>query len=263
MSALDWTEWQAEHEGDHKRRFRQALFASGALHVLAVGALLIAPEPEPLFLPQTITVDLVAAAPAPPAPAPPPEAAPEPPKPAPAPAPVAPPKPKVKILPKKPPAPAAKPVPKAKPEPVVRRARPKEMSYDDALAKLRDDLGEAAPVAPTQEAPKVAAVAPQAASQGSKGLVPPEVAAWILAVQRHVKSPSIYKMPPQFRNQGLQTVLEIDVGPDGSVLGEPRRLQSSGNPYFDDNAARAVLRADPLPVPPKPGKHTFVFTSEE
>ena len=245
-----------ERLADQRRQFfLQALGASTLLHLMILGGFAFAPSPPPVLIPAAITVDLVAALPAPPAP------------PAKAMAPPAPPKPKVKILPKEAPTPPAvakpKPKPKPKPEPVVaRRERPKELSYEDALAKLRNDVGEVPPRAATE----VQASVPSDSSvqQGSARtglLVAPELAAWNLAVMRHVRS--VWITPPEFRNRGLAAQLDIDLAADGRVVGKPQLVRSSGNPYFDDNAVRAVLRASPLPAPPKAGSRSLIFTSEE
>ncbi|MCH2184818.1 TonB C-terminal domain-containing protein, partial [Myxococcota bacterium] len=186
--------------------------------------------------------------------------------------PASPPKPKVKILPKRAPDPSppvAKPKPQPKPSPqsppkpapvLRRKPRPEEMSYEDALAQLRDDVGEAAP-----DAPKPAPASPQASAAAngvaSGAVIDPELAAWNLAVMRHVRS--VWITPPEFRDRSWAAQLEINLASDGRVLGSPRLVHSSGNPYFDDNAVRAIMRASPLPTPPQPGARTLIFTSEE
>jgi len=238
-------------------QMRSLLLLSAGGHILLVIALGLAPPPAPLRMPPVLTVDLVAALP----PAPAPEA----PAPAPVPAPAPAPKPKVKILPKKaPPAvvkPKAKAKPKPKPEPVLRRReRPKELKYEDALAKLRGEVD----AAPLLAAPAPAAAEAPAASSGrpTQGLrVSPELLAWHRAVKQHVRRAWI--MPPKFRDSGLAAELVIDVAADGTVLGQPELVASSGNPFYDDNAVRALVKASPLPAPPKAGRRTIVFTPEE
>ena len=247
---------------DQRRQFfLQALGASTLLHLMILGGFAFAPSPPPVLIPAAITVDLVAALPASPA------------SPAKALAPPAPSKPKVKILPKEAPTPPpvakTKPKPKSKPRPqsppepvVARRERPEELSYEDALAKLRNDVGEAPPLAATEvqaSVPLASSVQQGAARTGL--VVAPELAAWNLAVMRHVRS--VWITPPEFRNRGLAAQLDIDLAADGRVVGKPQLVRSSGNPYFDDNAVRAVLRASPLPAPPKAGSRSLVFTSEE
>jgi protein TonB len=257
VSALEPMDWLDELEDEQRRRMRSALVASGVGHLLLVASLWIAPSPEPFVLPQAITVDLVASLPA--APAPPaakPEPVPVPPKPAPPP----PPKPKVKLLPKEAPTPVARPEPKPEPE-IRRRERPKELSYEDALAKLRSEVPDTEPLVAPE--PVARAEAPSAASSSPRRGIPvaPEVAAWNLAVMRHIRSNFI--VPPEFRDSGLAARLVIDVADDGGVLGDPRVVGSSGNPYFDDNAVRTVKKASPLPPPPMAGPRTLIFTSEE
>ncbi|MDG2048737.1 MAG: TonB family protein [Myxococcota bacterium] len=266
MNSLQTLSWQDRLADQRRQRFQRAVIVSALFHLVIVAALGFAPDPPPLKMPSAITVDLVAAVPAPRAVATPKPAAPVPR------AQPAPPKTKVKILPKRAPdpvrpAPVVKPKPKPtaqsqpKPDPVIqRKERPKEMSYEDALAQLRDDIGEAAPAEPAPSTAKIAA--PSAASGVASGaLVAPELAAWNLAVMRHVRS--VWITPPEFRGRAWAAQLEINLASDGRILGSPRLVRSSGNPYFDDNAVRAVLRASPLPAPPQAGTRSLIFTSEE
>jgi TonB family protein len=259
--------WLGETDDASRRRFRLAVLGSLAAHVIVVVLLSFAPRPQAMLLSQAITVDLVAAVPSPPSAAP--KAAPAkpaPPKPAPPPPP---PKPKVKILPKEAPTPVVQakpkpePKPPPKPEPIVKRPeRPKELSLDDALAQLQGEVGEESLLAPPKQVVANAPVNPTPATSSRTGvLVSPEVAAWNLAVMRHIRS--VWITPPEFRRSGLAAQLEIDVAVDGRVLGSPKLVRSSGNPFFDDNAIRAVVRASPLPPAPKAGRRTLIFTSEE
>lgn len=70
-------------------------------------------------------------------------------------------------------------------------------------------------------------------------------------------------MPPEFRESELDAELVVEVAADGRVLGEPELVRSSGNPFYDDNAIRAIRKSSPLPPPPKAGKRTIIFKSEE
>ncbi|MDE0885524.1 MAG: cell envelope integrity protein TolA [Myxococcota bacterium] len=259
--------WVEEQRIEAGQQMRRLLVFSALAHVALVLALVLGPGPRPLRAPPALMVDLVAAlplaAPAPVAPAPPRKAPAEPAPAKPAPAP----QPKVKILPKRAPAAEAKPraKPRPKPEPVLRRrARPKELAYADALAQLRGEVGEPAPVAPSpaKAAPAPAAVEPAEVAAPSRGVrISPELLAWHVAVRRHVRA--VWITPPEFRNRGLAAELVIDLDAQGRVRGRPELVRSSGNPFYDDNAIRALVKASPLPAPPEAGRRTVVFSPEE
>ncbi len=266
LSTGHWIEEQRLEAGHQVRRL---VVFSALAHVALALALILAPGPNPLRAPPALTVDLVASLPlaAPPAPAPKAKAPARKVK-APAPKALAPaPQPKVKILPKQAPAAVTKPRPKARPEPkpepvLRRRARPKELSYADALAQLRGEAGELAPPTPSPATPAPSKIAPVEATAPSRGVrVSPELLAWHLAVRRHVRAGWI--TPPEFRNRGLVAELVIDLDAGGRVLGRPELVRSSGNPFYDDNAIRALVKASPLPAPPEAGRRTVVFTPEE
>jgi outer membrane biosynthesis protein TonB len=247
MAAL--TAWGADPEADHQRRMQRAILASLGGHVVLVGILLVGPgsSPMPVSMPPAITVRLMAALPAPP------QAA------KPAPAPVARPKPKLKILPKQAPPATARPRKKAEPEVVRRKPRPKEMAPEDAMAFLRQTAGEDAE--PLLKAPATAAPAvtsSMATSEGTRAAT--EADKFAIEVRRAIR-PN-WKVPDDFRRE-RGTLLEIDIGPDGRLLGPPRVLRSSGNPYYDDNTIRALERTPRLPVPPKPGPIQIFLTPEE
>ena len=250
--------WVQAQRIEAEQQMRRLLVFSALVHFALVLALALDSAPVPLRSPPSLTVDLIASLPL--ASPPPPAASPTP-TPTPAPAPAVRPKPKVKILPKRAPAALAKPKAKPKPAPAPvlrRRTRPKELAYDDALAQLRGEIGEAAP-APRAEAPAKAA-AP--AAQPSRGIkVSPELLAWHLAVKRRVRADWV--MLSEFRDRGLAAEVVIDVASDGRILGRPEIVTSSGNPFYDDNAIRALARSSPLPPPPKAGRRTLVFTPEE
>jgi len=250
-----------DFEVDPRRPRWQMWLASALGHLVLLSALVWVPASESTHFPQAISVTLLAAPPV----APPPAATPVR-KPAVKPAPKPPPPPprKVKVLPKQAPAATAKPRPVPRPEPAVqRKPRPEELSYDDALAKLRGELGENPPAAvvPVVKEMRVAAPSQTEATTAGGGRLSPEVAAWQLAVKRHVRR--VWITPPEFRESGLATELAIDVAANGSLLGRPELLRSSGNPFYDDNAVRALVKASPLPPPPVPGRQVLVFTPEE
>ena len=273
--------WQDELQLDHRRRLRNASLVSLALHVVVFAAFAISPPRSAPPMPAVLAVDLVAMPPgagAPPrprpAPTPPPKAAPEPaPEPV-APPPPPPPKAPVQVLPEEAPTRVRKVVPepekpkkivKAEPKPVQRPRRESELSYEDAMAALDDELGvdetsELLAPAPAREAPGEPADSSGEPGSSAGAVISPELAAWSLATRRRIQG--VWVTPPNFRGRGLATHLELRLSVTGEVIGEPRVLRSSGDPYFDDNAVRAVLKASPLPAPPQPGIQNFLFRSE-
>lgn len=253
------TRWLAEQHAADQRRFLHLLAGSFVAHVLFAFLLAFSPSRDPGPLPTVLSVDLVAM----PAPGAKPAARPAlaPPKPVPVAKPPAPPPkpiPKQVVLPKE--APSAVPRKQVAP-PVPKRAEP--VDYDDALSQLRDELGEATPseAAPSEDISDAELEATTAPAQSGGGVVDREIAAWVLATQRHVRSR--YITPPEFLNRALATGIEVRLTSAGGLLGAPRVVRPSGDPYFDENAVRAVLTSAPLPAPPRAGSYTFVFTSEE
>ena len=224
-----------------RRELRRRLAYSLLGHLLAVGALAATPPSVQRPLPPVVTIDLVAA----PRPAPAPSPAPAP-KPAPAP-----PAPKKTILPRDPAPVSEKKVAVAKPKP--RRPRPEELDYEDALSKLREELGEdTAAEAPEAEPTEVVE---------GEAVASPEYVRWVIDVKRHVRA--TFVTPPEFTGRGLRTCLTVILTSSGDVLGTPRVDATSGDPFWDDNAARAILRATPLPPPPEPGSQPFCFAADE
>jgi len=229
--------WLSEQPSSDQRRFLNLLMGSFVAHVAFVGLLAITPLSDVPPLPDVLRVDLVASLPVP-------TRAPKSrPKPAPAPRPV----PKQVMLPKQ--APEAVPTNLAAPP---MRAEP--LDYQDALSQLRSELGEAAP-SPVEPRSEVApAPAPTTAVAVDR-----ETAAWVIATRRHVRSR--YITPPEFLNRFLATGLEVLLTSEGELVGVPTVVGPSGDPFFDDNAVRAVMTSAPLPAPPQAGSYTFVFTS--
>ena len=159
--------------------------------------------------------------------------------------------------------PAAKPAPVPAPKPAPRPPRKEPLSYEDAMAALDDELG------PDESAdllqPRPPADAPATESSGSPGaprgvVVAPEILKWSEDTTRLIQSNWV--TPTRFRGRGLATTLELELSPQGDVMGTPRVVRSSGDPFFDDNAVRAVVKANPLPTPPRAGVISFVFRSE-
>jgi len=284
--------WQHEHDLDERRRLRNAVYASIGVHAALIAALVISPPVAFAPMPQSISVELVAgpqtAAPAaprpagrakPPPPAPEPPAAEEPPPEPPAPEPPMP-KAPVQVLPENAPrpdkkveqAPEKKPkeVAKAEPpkKPVAKPAKEpaKELSLEDAMKSLDEELGEdvtedlLAP-APARSSARTAAESSGQASSQAGARVDPELAEWYRKTLRAIQSRWV--IPANFRDRGLATVMSLRLSASGDVIGVPEVVRSSGDPYFDDNAVAGVLKASPLPPPPRAGETQFIFRSEE
>jgi len=266
--------WHDEDSLDHRRRLRNAMLVSLAIHGSVFAAFAIGPSHRFAPMPQVIAIELIAApsgaaAPSRPSPAPPPApaepAAPEPPPPEPAPPapPVA--KAPVQVLPEESPGRIRKAKPEPKPAP-PRPRKEKELSLDDAMAALNDDLGVdptagllQAPPGPAE--PEDSGGQPEASDVSQTGaVVSPELAKWNLATKRRIQSKWV--TPSNFRNRGLATSLELRLSASGDVIGTPKVVRSSGDPFFDDNAVRAVMTVAPLPPPPEPGRRIFLFNAE-
>jgi colicin import membrane protein len=69
-------------------------------------------------------------------------------------------------------------------------------------------------------------------------------------------------LPAEFRNQPLETLLMVEVGPNGEV-GRVRITESSGNPFYDENVERALQKATPLPAPPRADDFEFSFRPDD
>jgi colicin import membrane protein len=256
-------QWVGIHLDETRRReFRRFLGASAVLHMLAFALLAWMPTLPSIRTPDAIAVSLVAsptpAGARPAAPAKPAEkAAPAPPRPAPKP-----PKPAPVVLPKEPaaPTPVAKPAPPkpAPPEPAAEPEAPPQQNYTDVLAQLREELGEEAPPEP---APAAAPAVSPGSGTGGGVQVSPEVAAWMRDVRVHMRQNWV--LTGNFRMNSLAAQVEVELDASGAVLGEPRLLRSSGNPWYDEGVVRSLRKASPLPAPPEAGAWPFTFVSDE
>jgi colicin import membrane protein len=232
-----------------RQEFRRLLVVSALAHAALAFFLAFSPGGE-IAMPQgVIAVELVAMPSPTPAPAPT----------ASRPAPPPPPEPKQIVLPKEtaPPPPEPKPAAKPKPEPKPAPApEPSpEKDYSDVLSELRAEVGDEPPA----EAPAPA----QAASIGSPTGRPvsPEFLAWERRARIHIRQNWV--VPPSFRNQPLRTSIVVELAASGAVVGEPRVVKRSGNPWYDDGVVRSIQKASPLPPPPEAGEWSFVFVADE
>jgi outer membrane biosynthesis protein TonB len=234
--------------GLERREFRRLLAASLAAHATLAFLLLYSRDGE-IVMPQgVIAVELIAPPKAATAPAA---------KPA-RPVPPPPPAPKQVVLPKEPAPPkpepkaAAEPKPKPEPAPPVEPA-PAEKDYSDVLSELRAEAGDEAP---TQAPAQTAAVGSPTGRPVSAAFL-----AWERQARIHIRQNWV--VPPSFRNQPLRTGIVVELDAGGAVVGEPRIVKRSGNPWYDDGVVRSIQKASPLPAPPEAGEWSFVFVADE
>lgn len=188
-----------------------------------------------------------------PPPAPKPEPKPEP-KIAPEPE-TPPPEPKAEIVVKKKPElkPPKKPEPKKeekpKPDPAL-KAKEEEKKKADELKKLQQEMLNDDPTEADlkQEAQQLAAerkaedARKQAAAASNGGIVDAKAKIMRKIYSRMNRQPCGNAVP----------VFEFSLLPTGEVLGKPRLVTSSGIAACDDAASRAILQAQPLPLPENP-----------
>jgi hypothetical protein len=233
-----------------RREFRRLLVVSAAAHVLFAFFLGYSPGGEVTMPQGVIAVQLVA---------PPPSATPAP-RAAARPAPPPPPRPKEVVLPREAslpePRPAAKQEPpKPKPEAEPAQEEPAEKDYADVLSELRSEAGD--------EEPSPEAAPQQTAAIGSPEGQPvsPEFMAWERKARIHIRQNWV--VPPSFRNEPLRTSIVVELDAAGAVVGEPRIVKRSGNPWYDEGVVRSIQKASPLPPPPEAGDWSFVFVADE
>jgi len=234
-----------------QREFRQLLVVSVLAHAALAIFLGFSPGSEVVMPQGVIAVELVSLPSPAPAPAPASKAA--------RPRPPPPPEPKQVVLPKETAPP--KPEPKLEPKPVAPpkpKAEPSaepapERDYSDVLSELRAEAGDEPPTpAPAQTA-----------SIGSPtgNPVSPEFLAWERRARIHIRQNWV--VPPSFRDEPLRTSIVVELDAGGAILGEPRIVKRSGNPWYDDGVVRSIQKASPLPPPPEPGEWSFVFVADE
>jgi len=191
-----------------------------------------------------------------------PEPTPEPPKPEPKvepeppPPPPPPPEPKAEIVVKAKPPEPVKPKPEKKvekkpekkeapkPDPEAKK-RAEEKAREEALRKLQQDMLDDAPQQEDLAGERSALDAAKVAQSASSG----EINEYKAKIQGKIK---------RFVNRQLcgsgKPVLEFGISlmPTGEVIGAPRLKKSSGIAACDQAVERAILQAQPLPVPPQP-----------
>jgi outer membrane biosynthesis protein TonB len=229
-----------------RRRFRRTLIFSTVGHaLLLLGLVGSVPGKRSVVLPSVITVDLVAA------PAPAPAPAPAAPRPAPKPA------PKQVVLPERPNTP--QPKPRRRKEVVLEQKPKEEKSLEDLLQQFREESGEPKP----KPEPVASAAGEEVVARAPAGGIPvsAEKMQWMRAARIRVMENWV--VPAEFRLQALQTEVRVALDDSGEVIGTPRIVRHSGNPWYDKGVVRSIQKASPLPPPPEPGDWTFIFDSDD
>ena len=60
-----------------------------------------------------------------------------------------------------------------------------------------------------------------------------------------------------------EDTIRVELDASGGVVGEPRIVGRSGNPWYDEGVVRSIQKASPLPPPPEAGEWSFVFVADE
>lgn len=167
-----------------------------------------------------------------------------------------PPKPKTppKVEPKpEPPKPVEK-KPEPKPEPKVeKKPEPKvppkpdnrlEQELQDKL--LKESLARESADQMRRQAAQEADLMAKLAADGARSKARET---WAGRISAKVK-PNVVVPPGASGNP--EAVVAISLLPDGSVVGEPRLRQSTGNPALDAAILRAIVKSSPLPKPEDP-----------
>lgn len=150
---------------------------------------------------------------------------------------VAPPKADIELADKKKPKP--KPVEIKKPAETSKPAEPKKVvQVEPPLAPQISAAQQAELDARAAQAQQAAAAAAAITSEIGKytGLIRARIRRFIV-------------MPPDV-SDSAKAEFEVTLLPDGEVLDDPKLVKSSGNAAYDSAVARAILKAQPLPLPP-------------
>jgi protein TonB len=251
--AREASRWRAEGGLARDTRFRRFLLASMLLHVAAGGYAVWAPR-SAVREPRALAVVMIDPSLPPPVPTPPPPAPPEPEPP--------------QEVPEPPP---VKPVPQQQVEeavviPPVPRERPRERPKPTPTPEQRPEPAPPKPPPPpppsaeeliSQLRNRVGATDPRTGVQGASAN---EGEGEIDAYRQRVLSCFYSKwigIQRFRRRRDLQVEFELRVAPDGAVVSADK-VRTSGEPFLDDSAERAIQRCSPLPPPP-PNQSRFRF----
>lgn len=156
-------------------------------------------------------------------------------------------RPDIVIPEKKKPVPVPVEVPKPKPE--IKKPVPKTIKVDKPKpekVKAAKPNPEAVRMAEQQAAQQKAGQARQAAQAEQAAAIGRVVDEYQAKIQAKIRRNIV--MPPDVAKDAL-AVFMVTLLPGGSVLNVVQ-VKSSGNPAYDDAVNRAILKSDPLPLPP-------------
>lgn len=159
--------------------------------------------------------------------------------------PVTPPKADIELSEKKKPKP--KPVEAKKVEEVTKKVEVKKPVEVKQEAPQISEAERAAQAAQAEQARLAAQAAAAVTSEIGKytGLIRSKIRRFIV-------------LPPDVPDS-VKAEFEVTLLPDGEVLGDPKLIKSSGNAAYDSAVERAILKAQPLPLPPDgPARKAFI-----
>lgn len=175
--------------------------------------------------------------------------------------------PKIEPKPEPPPEPKAEIVVKEKPKPKPEKKKEEPPKPDPALKKKEEELNKKAEEKKQQELLRKLQqmedeLAEKALSEDAQRL---EAARQAEQAQRIAAASSgvVAEYQAKIRNKifswmnrqscgKAEVTYSISIMPSGQVAGAPKLVKSSGIPACDDAALRAIIQAQPLPLPPDP-----------
>lgn len=149
------------------------------------------------------------------------------------------PEPKADIQVKKEPPKPEKPKPKEEPKKVEPKKPPPVQ--DDALKKLQQALLEEEATKPDASP---APPGPASISAANRGEMDKYINMINNKIRRNVNEQLCGTGKPELE-------FSLSLAPTGDIIGSPRLLKGSGMPACDESVERAILLAQPLPVPPQ------------
>lgn len=139
-----------------------------------------------------------------------------------------------------------------KPEPKKAEKRPDKPKPEFDPTKIAALIDKRDPGRTPQEAPEISNITTAGISNGPVGQLElseiSRINAMVIEQVRQCWSPPIGAQG----SSDLAVIVQFSLAQDGSLTGEPRVMNSSGNPYFQsavDSALRAVRRCSPLNLP--------------